>query len=348
MLNIKDSRAIIKNEYGKNLSLLLILDIEEKVDEYVDFFVDLFKNVLICEDYESGEFFWNSSRKNYDMVIVHIDQEAQKAKELIQKIRDEDPSIYIMVFSSDGDSTYHKSEHCYCADANIPYPFDEEYSSKYLYRFLKRISDLKDLEAYVKVLESDLQPHEKNVVVEEFTKTKKVDENRLRNIRFNQPDKITAEEFVESLDVTIVDKIENFQEDLDKYMITLYDMDEAKGDLAMEKLRNVIKTLDEFSYIVGNMVMFPIIEQSFKDLGAFLGSLDEKSFENDEQKKLLTEILLGVGKDLELWINTIFIEKNTKDIHYFDASFANSCVEIEGIFHNDNLEAEDDGELEFF
>ena len=83
------------------------------------------------------------------------------------------------------------------------------------------------------------------------------------------------------------------------------------------------------------------------ELTSFLNSLSIEHFEDIAQKKLLIEVLLGLGKDLELWIKAIFIDQNTDNIHYFDASFANNSIEIDALFHKDEFE-EDDDDLEFF
>jgi hypothetical protein len=353
MISIQDSKSIIKHEYGKNLSVLVITDANEDVEVYVDFFVDLFKNAFICDDYQSAHMYWDRPNRNYDIVIVHINKEVKEASELICKIREDDSSIFIVVFSSDGDvSKHHASEHCFYADATLPYPFDSEFSYKFLYRFLKRISDLKDLESYVFDLESSLDPQIKNEIskpYEQIKENKKISDEKLKHIRFNQPNKINATDFLKTLDVTIIDKIELFQEDLDDYTMALYDIEEDEPDIALERLQKVIEILNEFSYIVGNMIVFPVIEETFKGLSEFLNSLDAQSMQDKDQKKLLVETLLGIGKDLELWIKTIFIEANTDDVHYFDASFANNTIEIEALFHKNGLEiADDESELEFF
>ncbi len=353
MISTKDSKNIIKHEYGKNLSVLLVNDVKEDVSRYIDFFVNLFKNVFICDDYKSGDFYWEHSDNNYDLVIVHINKEVKEVNKLINKIREDNQSIFMLVFSTDGNSsTYHESEHCFLADATLPYPFDEEYSYKFLYRFLKRISDLKDLESYINALEECVNPHEKEKVTqlrEEVKNSKKISNEKLKHIRFNQPNKMSAADFLKTLDITMIDKVELFQDDLDDYTMALYDIDDGEADKALQRLKRVIEILNDFSYIVGNMIVFPVIEETFKGLSLFLSSLEADSFRDKDKKKLLVETLLGVGKDLELWIKTIFIDTTTDDIHYFDSSFADFAVEIESLFHQNDLEVSDDSsELEFF
>ena len=53
-------------------------------------------------------------------------------------------------------------------------------------------------------------------------------------------------------------------------------------------------------------------------------------------------------EDFDKWIDLVFISKKTDNIHYFDASFANTCLELEMIFKSkDNIKYDDDN-LEFF
>ena len=36
--------------------------------------------------------------------------------------------------------------------------------------------------------------------------------------------------------------------------------------------------------------------------------------------------------DIEKWINIIFIDRDTDNIHYLDASFVDNCYTIENVF----------------
>ena len=48
------------------------------------------------------------------------------------------------------------------------------------------------------------------------------------------------------------------------------------------------------------------------------------------------------------WIDLVFISKKTDNIHYFDASFANTCLELEMIFKVNEKKINDEDILEFF
>ena len=347
MISFEDSQVLLRKEYGKNFSVFVIVDAKEDgVEPYVDFFLKVFKNIYISNSYKNGYEHFKQRKHSYNIVIVHINTQSTEAIEAIRKIRQENEFVSILVFSSDGDETHHKSEHCYCADATLPYPIDEEYTSKFLYRFLKKISDLQDLENYVKTLEHQIEVSAETVTTVK-KETKSIDEDVLKNIRYNQPNKIDASTFVSQLDSSIIDRVELFQTEIDKYIIALYDIEELDSRRAIEELQIIIGTLRKFSSIINVLVIFPVIEETFVKLLMFLSALKQEDLESEKNKKQLVESLLGIGKDLETWINTIFIDMQTNDIHYFDASFAENCLGIEMLFREDEFE-EDDGELEFF
>lgn len=373
MISLNDSKNIIKNEYGKNLSVLMIGHEDEDIKEYEDFFLDLFRDIVFINSNEKADEYWDNIRKNFDLVVVHLGENPEKAKDLITKIREEKESIRILVFSTSMHKYYNEANHCYCADATFPYPFDKNFSYRFLYRFLKRITTIKEMQSYIQILENIINPEEEkktcfigedrrknrgsiedrkdsskeNKEKEDKIEKRRIEDNKLKNIRFNQSHKLTADEFMQSLDSTIVDKVEEFEEELDDYAMILYDIEKLDTTSSLEKILDINKILIKFSNTVENITAFPIIAETFSELTNFLSSLESESFEDREQKKLLVEVLLGLGKDLELWIKAIFIDRSTDDIHYFDASFANNCIEIEALFRKDEFES-DDGDLEFF
>lgn len=343
MVSSEEAKNIIQCEYAKNLSVILIIDETEDIDEYMNIFVDLFKKVYISSSYDRGHQHYIDSKNKYDLVIVHINKEINQAKNLLKDLRSYDENVYIMTFSVQANSFYFKVNRCAYEDAIMPFPLNKEYTYKFLYRVLKRISDLKDLEFYVKSLEDILNNEDVKV-------TKKINKKKPKRSCSDNLTKVIASDFLETLDVTIIDKIELFQEELDNYTMVLYDIEALDAEKSLEKLQTVIKILDEFSIVVNSLVVFPIIEESITNLVVFLNSLEISNFEDISKKKFLVNILLGLGKDLETWVKTIFIDKDTSDIHYLDISFLDSYVEIEALFNKNesDVEEDDDSELEFF
>jgi two-component system chemotaxis response regulator CheY len=59
-------------------------------------------------------------------------------------------------------------------------------------------------------------------------------------------------------------------------------------------------------------------------------------------------MLIGhILDDLANWRNTIFIAKNTNDIHYLDSSLLSSCMQIDAL-GSSKIADTDDSDLELF
>ena len=58
-------------------------------------------------------------------------------------------------------------------------------------------------------------------------------------------------------------------------------------------------------------------------------------------------LLTNMISDLSSWRKTIFIKQEANDIHYLDSSLLSSCLQIEMIFNENDIDEEDDG-LELF
>lgn len=244
---------------------------------------------------------------------------------------------------------------CYCADGFIPYPFEKEKIYKFLYRYLKKAMEHKELLEYIKYLET-AQAEEffpqtsKTIQKEAKEREEKEGDQGLKMkeyIRFNYGSKISASEFMDELDDTVIDKVEEFLNNLDAYFAILDDMYEADAQTARTLINSIVETFTLFSYTVDTLATFPVIVKAFDDLANFLQTLAPQQLQNTEKKEQLIEILRGLGRDLEEWIINIFEKQNVSDIHYLDASFADNVLEFESLFHETAIELDDD-DLEFF
>lgn len=174
-----------------------------------------------------------------------------------------------------------------------------------------------------------------------------IDENRLKDIRYSKQERYDAQTLFEMVDTTIIDKIEQFIEDLDELLMVWYDIEEMSAKPAKERMQDGIAIIRGFYSLVDTLIIFPVIVSSFKNLATFLDELDIEFYEDIEHKHLLVEGLIGLIKDLEQWINVIFVQKMADDVHYLDASFANNVLEIEASCKRQQIVLEED-DLEFF
>lgn len=188
-----------------------------------------------------------------------------------------------------------------------------------------------------------------NSYIQERKKSTKntITKKKLNDIRFTEHDKMTAIEFIETLDDTIVDKAEDFLERLNTYVYTLDNLMQSDATQSISHIASLTAILREFYYTVDTLAIFPVIVRTFDNIIHFLYSLSAEQLEDVDKKSILILTLEGLGNDLESWITHIFIERTTDNIHYLDASFANNALEMEAIFTQTEIESDED-DLEFF
>ncbi|MEA1982987.1 MAG: response regulator [Campylobacterota bacterium] len=173
-----------------------------------------------------------------------------------------------------------------------------------------------------------------------------------KDLRFSTTDnKLSSEEFLEQLDDSIVDKIENFLEVLDDLVSEIDILEREESAVGMNSLSQISSYLNEFIDIVNSLVIFPIVSRAFIKLNSFIGNITQEELANQEKKLLLVSLLLNLEKDISNWITNIFINTTAQNIYYFDASFSNGVFEIESMFNSVGEESSEefsDDDLGFF
>ena len=82
MISLNDAKAIIKNEYGKNLSVLMVGHEDEDIKAHEDFFMSLFTDITFMNSYTKADEYWDNIRKNFDLVVVNLGKNSEKARAL--------------------------------------------------------------------------------------------------------------------------------------------------------------------------------------------------------------------------------------------------------------------------
>lgn len=206
---------------------------------------------------------------------------------------------------------------------------------------------VKDALDQISVLPISIQPELSLVETVQNKESMNID-SRIKDIRFSKEERYGSDALFEMLDVMIFDKIEQFIDALDELILILYDMEEAQGKKTQQLMAQAIKIIDEFYHLVDIMVVFPVISSTFRNLYTFLKNLDLDFYNDTEMKNLLILNLIGLIKDLEQWIDVIFIKRISDDVHYLDASFANNVLQIEAICNNTQISTDEEDDLEFF
>jgi hypothetical protein len=181
-------------------------------------------------------------------------------------------------------------------------------------------------------------------------KTSAKSEQSKKDIRFTKRETISAMEFTKDLDYTVFDKVDILLKEIDDIIVLIYDLEDSQEPLKI--IQSINKHLNEIPELLISLIVFEIIERAFTNLIEFLSTITEEMLKDKNKTSLLIDLLLALIKDFESWLKIIFIEKSSKDIHYFDASFRANILKIESIFNEeDNEDDEEDDEnceIDFF
>jgi two-component system chemotaxis response regulator CheY len=194
-----------------------------------------------------------------------------------------------------------------------------------------------ELAKNIKITE-EIEDLEKNYTNEQMS----LNDDTARILTKTHIDNPTAVEYVENTAISILPKLENLEQiedELDNVIIA-FENNPCKKSAeeiceVFEQYYAVISLLDEFEHLI-----FAV-----KSLINFIRTIDEENFK-DNKIKILVSMLLNLLQDLSSWRNMIFIKQEARDIHYLDASLLSSCLQIQAIFEEANIDEGDD--LEFF
>jgi len=347
----------LTDEYAANLNCALV-DFSAQEYLYIDLFNRIFQNCIFIQS-DTINLEKLKMPETIDLVFISINDncECQKYSELKRKIdafRFNDDTIPVIALNNVKHN--HNIEDLlkgsYVVDGILPSPFYKYGLYRYLYRLLKRITHLKDLESYIHSLEQELSfeaPKELHLKPVQNEKTQTLDKEREKDIRFTQHEKISAVDFMASLDDTVTDKMEQMLEHLDNFLLTLYDFETYDVEQAYALLPKISVEINEIYIIIDALSVFSVTARAFQSLNELLNRLTIENIANASNKDTFSMMLIAIVNDLEKWIKVIFIDISTQNIHYFDASFSSNILEIENIFVETDDEDEDfDDDLEFF
>jgi CheY-like chemotaxis protein len=156
-------------------------------------------------------------------------------------------------------------------------------------------------------------------------------------------EKISAVEFVGTIGDTLKDEIADLGE-LDVAWREALDAYENKPSKAiLEKLSD--ETIHRYAKVVNEMYEFHGLGYGLSSLAMFLKTTDEALLLANAAKIVL--LLRGIIDDLSAWQESIFVTKIALDIHYLDSSLLSSCIQIDMMVNQKQIEGDDD-ELELF
>jgi len=179
-------------------------------------------------------------------------------------------------------------------------------------------------------------------IQEEEIKSLQLDDETKNILSKTHHDNPTAQEYVEQTAISImpkIDSLEKIENSLDTTII------ECENHPSKEAIQKICDALNEYNSVIELLTEFEHLVFSIKTLIEFLKSLGDEQFAHENFKNFITQ-LLNLLNDLSSWREMIFIKQEAIDIHYLDASLLSSCLQLETIFENKEVDEADN--LEFF
>jgi len=165
-------------------------------------------------------------------------------------------------------------------------------------------------------------------------------------LRKSHKEKISAEEFMSDYLIDgSIDEIHDLRDIEDRWKDLLTGYISSKAKISLDELAD--EAIFEYARVVNRIYEFSAIGYALSSLVAAVKSMDEaRATEVAPKLGMLLEHILD---DLVDWRKTVFITKETADIHYLDSSLLSSCMQIDAIISQKVAESSDsDEDLELF
>lgn len=353
-------------ELAKRMSIMVIDSNTNNLAAYKDFLESFFIEVSCIANPRDAYIKWAADTEHYDLIVISMDHVNPGNAQLFKRIRKKSYEQKIIIALENNNYNELHEIIAEGIDGIIKNPKDKALLFKIFYRALRSISDHKLLNSYITQLgvmakdNTDLRIRarhqatalEESPVVqttpEVAEKAEKASNSLIEKykIRTSFKDDETAEA-IRDIDIFSMEKIDVFREKIDLYYQQLTKLDNADAATTKSVIVKTTNGLLKIIEVINTLNLFPVTVQAAFHMATFLNDLDPAVFEDDEKKHHVLDIFISLFDDLDKWIQTVFIDQNLDFVNYFDASFANTCLELESTFSSEPLYDDDDA-LEFF
>jgi len=171
-------------------------------------------------------------------------------------------------------------------------------------------------------------------------------ETDINKMHYKKEEKISATAFLQEFEIDryMLDDLNENESDMKDL---LFSADEL-NDVTIEK---IVTILNKYITILHETIEFNDLAISLDSLSKVFQRISLDMLEK-EKREQLRFFIQGLIEDLQSWKQYIFIEPNTPDIHYLDASLLENCASIEHFILSDEKDdtnrEEDEDDLEFF
>ena len=366
-MRIQKSMEELVKGYARGTSVLFVDDDLMSLEIYKKDFGGVFSNIYTATNGQEAYDMWLNN--SFDLIITNIIMPVMDGFELIEKIRLKSPYQKIIVVSTIEDANELKNIINLGIDGMLIKPYNIDKMFGILRRVLKVIYDTKILKKQSNQLKllskdnielkttihssvKDLGPDFIDVKLSMKDSARKIKPNLVDKYNIRQTtsnsEKLTPE-IMKLLEYYNMEQIEVFKDNISKYETTICETEFIQdGKQIKDELQKVFIGFYELIDILNHFGIFTVTINATEKLIDFIEKVDPVFLEDENKKELFVTILLALFEDLTAWIETIFINKEIKNINYFDASFANTCLELESVFADINISDSGEEDLEFF
>ncbi len=180
-------------------------------------------------------------------------------------------------------------------------------------------------------------------IEKDFKETKKVNNKRVQLLKNSTlSNQTSAKEYIKNLNIDISEDIEELKELEEEWESNILTFNYSNIDLLHKVGHSILKYGDK----IENMFYeFEPIGYALTQLGNRILNLKDYSNITKNSKEKLINLIELLKEDLSNWREIVFIEQNTDNVHYLDASLLISCTKVEEIFSTKKLIKESDMEL---
>ncbi len=174
------------------------------------------------------------------------------------------------------------------------------------------------------------------------TQKRSLENSEKEVLRRSYDEKISAKAFLEALDFSIKDELDELEELEEDFDIKLLAFEE---NFSKETFTELSELVERYAQVLNFLYEFKSVAYALTALTSFMVTIDDAILEENHKK--IQIVLDAIRQDLVSWRQTIFVDAHTNDIHYLDASLFSSCLQLESILTNIEVE-DDDDDIEFF
>jgi hypothetical protein len=186
-------------------------------------------------------------------------------------------------------------------------------------------------------------------IVEEIKANKSIrimDTEEKELLRQSFVQKTTAIEYIEEIGGDVLEEIRDL-ESLDSEWSDI--LSKFEEEPSIENMHYFVdRVLGVYVRAINNLFEFTALAYAISSLGSFMKEHADEIISDSIKVKTLVMLIEHLGSDLVSWREHIFGLQDAGDIHYLDSSFFSSCMQIEQIIGNKNIENDDDNDMEFF